>query len=102
MHKFFMQGFVANILNPKIAVFYIASVPPFMVSTVQPIIMGSALAAIHGGINILWFAVIISLAKLAMKWLLHPRAGLVIDGIAGAVLTVFGVLITIEVLPKLF
>lgn len=102
MGRFFTQGFVANILNPKIAVFYIATVPPFMVHTVPPIIMGSALAAIHGGINILWFALIISLAKLAMKWLLHPRAGLVIDGIAGTVLTIFGILITIEVLPKLF
>ena len=99
--KDFLAGFIANILNPKIAVFYIASVPPFMVTSVQPFIMGSLLALIHGGINVLWFTLIISLASLAMKWLLHPRATLVIDGIAGSVLLVFGVLILVEAVHKL-
>lgn len=99
--KDFLAGFIANILNPKIAVFYIASVPPFMVASVHPFIMGSLLALIHGGINVLWFILIISLAALAMKWLLHPRATLVIDGIAGAVLLVFGVLILVEAAHKL-
>lgn len=99
--KDFLAGFIANILNPKIAVFYIASVPPFMVASVQPFIMGSLLALIHGGINVLWFTLIISLASLAMKWLLHPRATLVIDGIAGSVLLVFGVLILVEAVHKL-
>lgn len=100
IRKDFLAGFIANILNPKIAVFYIASVPPFMVSSVSPVLMGSLLAVIHGGINVAWFAVIISLATLAMKWLLHPRAALVIDGVAGAVLLVFGVLILVEAVPK--
>lgn len=99
--KDFLAGFIANILNPKIAVFYIASVPPFMVASVQPFIMGSLLALIHGGINVLWFTLIISLASLAMKWLLHPRATLAIDGIAGSVLLVFGVLILVEAAHKL-
>ncbi|WP_421083713.1 LysE family translocator [Rothia nasimurium] len=99
--KDFLAGFIANILNPKIAVFYIASVPPFMVASVHPFIMGSLLALIHGGINVLWFTLIISLAALAMKWLLHPRATLIIDGIAGAVLLVFGVLILVEAAHKL-
>ncbi|MGV3149371.1 LysE family translocator [Rothia sp. 11273D007AR] len=99
--KDFLAGFIANILNPKIAVFYIASVPPFMVASVQTFIMGSLLALIHGGINVLWFTLIISLASLAMKWLLHPRATLVIDGIAGSVLLVFGVLILVEAAHKL-
>ncbi|MBF0809042.1 LysE family transporter [Rothia nasimurium] len=101
MGKDFLAGFIANILNPKIAVFYIASVPPFMVASVHPFIMGSLLALIHGGINVLWFTLIISLASLAMKWLLHPRATLVIDGIAGSVLLVFGVLILVEAAHKL-
>lgn len=101
VRKDFLAGFIANILNPKIAVFYIASVPPFMVATVPPLVMGSLLAVIHGGINVLWFALIISLASLAMKWLLHPRATLVIDGVAGLVLLVFGVLILVEAAHKL-
>lgn len=99
--KDFLAGFIANILNPKIAVFYIASVPPFMVASVQPFLMGTLLAAIHGGINVLWFTLIISLAALAMRWLLHPRATLVIDGIAGTVLFIFGVLILVEAAHKL-
>lgn len=63
--------------------------------------MGTGLALVHGGINVLWFAVIISLARFAMKWLLHPRATLIIDGITGTVLTMFGLIIVFEALHKL-
>lgn len=97
----FLSGFIANILNPKIAVFYLATVPPFMVDSVPPLLMGTGLALVHGGINVLWFAVIISLARFAMKWLLHPRATLIIDGITGTVLTMFGLIIVFEALHKL-
>lgn len=102
IYKSFMQGFVANILNPKIAVFYIATVPPFMIPTVPPLLMGTYLAVIHGGINVLWFVLIISLASLAMKWLLHPRASLIIDAVTGTVLTLFGISIIWELAHKLF
>lgn len=99
--KSFRTGFVANILNPKIAIFYIASVPPFMVDTVPSFLMGTYLALIHGGINILWFTLIISLAALAKKWLAYPRATLVLDGMAGAVFTCFGISILFEMALKL-
>lgn len=97
----FLSGFIANILNPKIAVFYIATVPSFMVSSVPPLLMGSGLALVHGGINVLWFALIISLARFAMKWLLHPRATVIIDGVTGTVLMIFGAVIVAEALTKL-
>lgn len=97
----FFSGFIANILNPKIAVFYIATVPPFMVSSVPPLLMGSMLALVHGAINVLWFALIISLARFAMKWLLHPRASLIIDGITGTVLVIFGITIAAEAIAKI-
>lgn len=100
-YRDFIAGFIANILNPKIAVFYIATVPPFMVSTVPPLLMGTYLALIHGGINVAWFVVIVSLASLAMKWLLHPRATLVIDGVAGTVLLIFGITILVEAAHKI-
>lgn len=96
IYRDFLAGFIANILNPKIAVFYIATVPPFMVATVPPLLMGTYLALIHGGINVAWFAVIVTLASLSMKWLLHPRATLVIDGVAGTVLVIFGATILWE------
>lgn len=99
--KSFRTGFVANILNPKIAIFYIASVPPFMVDSVPSFLMGSYLALIHGGINVLWFTLIIVLVALAKKWLAHPRATLVLDGVAGAVFTCFGISILGEMTMKL-
>lgn len=67
-----------------------------MVATVPPLLMGTYLALIHGGINVAWFAVIVALASLSMKWLLHPRATLVIDGVAGTVLVIFGATILWE------
>lgn len=64
-----------------------------MVDSVPSLLMGTYLALIHGGINVLWFALIISLAALAQGWLAHPRASLIIDGIAGSVLLFFGITI---------
>lgn len=98
LRQSFLSGFIANILNPKIAVFYIATVPAFMVSHVPPLLMGSLLALVHGTINTAWFSLIILLARFAMRWLLHPRASLITDGITGTVLVIFGLTIAVEAL----
>lgn len=82
----FANGLGTNLLNPKIGVFYIATIPQFIGGSGSPLAMGVLLAAVHALITVLWFAVLITGASAARRWLANARALRIIDRIAGAVL----------------
>lgn len=64
--KAFAEGFLTNLLNPKVAMFYVAAFPQFIPhGSVSPL-AAFVLVAVHAGLNIIWFGSIILLyAKLA-------------------------------------
>lgn len=70
----FNKGFVTNLLNPKIGVFYIALLPNYLTDGVTPIWNGLALGLIHATESLLWFAFLILLANSASSWLTNPTA----------------------------
>ena len=54
----FLQGLVTNILNPKVALFYVAFLPQF-ISRSDPVVAKTfLLVGIHYGISALWLSVI--------------------------------------------
>lgn len=85
----FAVGTGTNVLNPKIGVFYIATIPQFIPQGTQPLAMGLLLAAVHAVLSLAWFAVIITAASMARRRLADPRAVRVIDRVAGVVLVGF-------------
>jgi threonine/homoserine/homoserine lactone efflux protein len=86
----FLTGTWTNLLNPKIGVFYIATIPQFTPDESSPLGMGLLLSAIHAAMSLLWFASIIIGANYARRWLTHPRALRIIDRVVGTVLIGFG------------
>ena len=96
MRRSFLTGTWTNLLNPKIGVFYIATIPQFIPAGASPLGMGLLLAAIHALMSLAWFAVIIFGASYARRWLAHARALRIIDRIAGAVLIGFGAKLALE------
>lgn len=86
----FGTGVWTNLLNPKIGVFYIATIPQFIPPGAPPLGMGLLLAAIHALMSLSWFVVIIVGANYARRWLARDRALRTIDRIAGTVLIGFG------------
>ena len=84
------QGLLTNLLNPKIGVFYVALLPQFVPAGSDPLAVGLLLAAVHGAISLLWFALLIVLAEALGRWLRRPRTIRVIDGVTGAALIGFG------------
>jgi threonine/homoserine/homoserine lactone efflux protein len=47
-------GLVTNLLNPKVGVFYLATIPQFMASGVPPLAMGLLLASVHVACGMIW------------------------------------------------
>ena len=83
-------GLVTNLLNPKIGVFYVAVVPPFVPAGSDPLLAGLLLAAVHGALSLLWFGLLAAVAGAAGRWLRRPGAVRAVDGVTGATLVGFG------------
>lgn len=73
----FIEGFLTNVLNPKVSMFYLAAFPQFL-SAEQSAYQAYFLISAHAFINLVWFsAMVLMLAKLKalasrasfLKWL---------------------------------
>jgi threonine/homoserine/homoserine lactone efflux protein len=89
-------GLLTNLLNPKVGVFYVALLPQFLPAGSDPLGVGLLLAGVHGGISLLWFALLIVLAGALGRWLRRPRTTRAIDGVTGATLIGFGVRLAVS------
>lgn len=89
--RLWLTGAGVNLLNPKVGVFYIATLPQFIPDGVPALPMGVLLAAVHSLEGMIWFSVIILGTGFAGRWLRNARAAKIIDRIAGVVLIGFGV-----------
>ncbi|MGC1105748.1 MAG: LysE family translocator [Candidatus Acidiferrales bacterium] len=94
--RWFARGFLTNILNPKVGVFYVTFLPQFIPAGVGVTSFSLLLASIHVAEGILWFILLISATNVFSKWLRHPRAAKMIDRVTGTVLVGFGVALALE------
>ncbi|WP_062387126.1 LysE family translocator [Demequina iriomotensis] len=84
-------GLTTNVLNPKIGVFYIATIPQFIPDGYAPLPVGLLLAAVHAALGLVWFALIILGAGYARRWLGSARGVRAVDAVAGTALVAMGV-----------
>lgn len=91
-----LTGAGTNLLNPKVGVFYIATIPQFIPSGTSPLLMGMLLAGVHCLFAMLWFTLLIFATGFASRWLKSTRSIRVIDRITGTVLVGFGLKIALE------
>mgnify|MGYP000098862166 FL=1 len=90
MGSAFWQGFLTNVLNPKVGVFYVTLLPQFVVVDVPAGPYIFALASVHVGLSVLWFFLLIGAARHLQQWLDRPRVQTVMDRITGLVFVAFG------------
>lgn len=92
----FKQGFLTNITNPKVAVFFLTFLPQFVdgtSSTFLPfLMMGLMYAALTG----LWFVFYVYLLDKISAFMKKPTTKAVIEGLTGAVLIGFGIKLALE------
>ena len=95
-NRYYRQGLLTNLLNPKVAVFYLAFLPQF-IQPDDPVIAKSVLlAGIHMLQGLLWLGTISLLIAYLRDWLLRDRVRRVLEGFAGTVLVVLGVRLALE------
>jgi RhtB (resistance to homoserine/threonine) family protein len=84
------EGFLTNVLNPKVAVFYLAFLPQFVGSGDPVLPTFLALAAIHAALGLVWLSLLASLLERAREWFGRPAVRRALDGVSGAVLVALG------------
>lgn len=83
-------GAGTNLLNPKVGIFYIATIPQFLPEGATPLLMGAMLAGVHSLLSMAWFAALIIGGGFARRWLSNPKSLAVVDRLTGLVLVGFG------------
>ena len=91
-----LDGLAVNLLNPKVGVFYLATIPQFVPADASPLAMGLLLAALHGVLAALWLTGLITATGLARRWLSSARALRVVDRVTGVVLIGLGVRVALQ------
>ncbi|WP_445153956.1 LysE family translocator [Arthrobacter sp. Hor0625] len=91
-----LTGAGTNLLNPKVGVFYIATIPQFIPAGTPPLLMGVLLAGVHCLFSMVWFTLLIFATGFASRWLKNARSIRVIDRITGTVLVGFGLKLALE------
>jgi threonine/homoserine/homoserine lactone efflux protein len=85
------RGLLTNLLNPKVGVFYLATIPQFMAAGVSHLAMGVILALVHDVIGLVWFTAIIVLAGRARRLFSGVGFTRVVDRLTGTVLVGLGI-----------
>ena len=85
------RGFLTNMLNPKVGVFYVSFLPQFIPQGADVMASTVLLAAIHATLGILWFIVLIAATR-PLAGLLQRGSVLVwLDRLTGGIFVAFGV-----------
>jgi RhtB (resistance to homoserine/threonine) family protein len=92
----FMEGFLTNVLNPKVAVFYLALLPQFIGPTDPVFTKSLLLAAIHYVQGIVWLVGLSVLLDRARRFILKPVVRRWLDGLCGMVLVGLGLRLAVE------
>lgn len=89
-------GFVTNLLNPKVGVFYISLLPQFLPTGPSATSWGVLLVAIHLAVTFVWYPAVIALAARARGLLLRERVRCWMERVTAAVLIGVGLRLATE------
>lgn len=95
----FLRGFLTNILNPKVGVFYVSFLPQFVPHGVEvaPFIM--ILGVTHALIGLAWLAFLAGATRAIAGWLSRPAVLKVLDRVTGVVFIAFGARLALQARP---
>jgi threonine/homoserine/homoserine lactone efflux protein len=87
----YVEGLFTNLLNPKVAVFYLAFLPQF-IGPGDPVLAKSILlASIHGIEGLVWLSLVTLFVARLRPVLARPRVQRALESVTGLVFIGFGV-----------
>jgi threonine/homoserine/homoserine lactone efflux protein len=90
------RGFLNNLLNPKIGVFYVSFLPQFVPAHAAAAPFIFLLATIHAALGVIWFAALIAATSPIRRWLTRRAVVRWIDRVTGAVFIAFGLRLALD------
>jgi len=90
IHTAFAEGFLTNILNPKVSMFYLAAFPQFL-SHSDNAFNAYLLVSLHALTNLVWFSLLIVLLAKLKKMGSSPSFQTWLHSITGTVFLSFGI-----------
>ena len=92
----FTEGLLTNVLNPKVAIFYLAFLPQFIGSGDPVLAKSMALAGIHAALGLVWLSLVTVFLGRMRAFLTRPRVRRAVEATTGAVLIAFGARLAME------
>lgn len=86
----FSRGFLTNLLNPKVGVFYMSFLPQFVPAGASVAGHTFMLAGIHVALSWAWFGGLIAATAPLHDWLRRPVAVRTLDRLTGGIFVAFG------------
>jgi threonine/homoserine/homoserine lactone efflux protein len=90
-HAALRRGFLTNMLNPKVGVFYVTFLPQFIPTGANVAAYSFLLAFIHVVLGMLWFAALIAATAPMGRVLSRARVVRTLDRLCGGIFIAFGV-----------
>jgi threonine/homoserine/homoserine lactone efflux protein len=90
------RGFLTNLLNPKVGVFYVSFLPQFLPQGAPAAPFIFLLAVLHGVMGLLWFAALIAATRPIAGALQRAPVVRWLDRLTGGVFLAFGVRLALE------
>jgi threonine/homoserine/homoserine lactone efflux protein len=94
--NWWLRGFLTNLLNPKVGVFYVSFLPQFVPVHIAAAPFMFALAAIHGVLGVIWFAALIAATTPLKRWLQRQAVVRWLDRITGGVFIGFSLRLALD------
>ncbi|MDM5375430.1 LysE family translocator [Bacillus cereus] len=92
----FRQGFLTNLLNPKVAVFFLTFLPQFLNPNHNTFIQLLVMGLTYLVLTAIWFAFYIFLIDKISAFMKKPKTQRYIQGLTGVVLIGFGIKLAFE------
>lgn len=93
---YFANGFLTNILNPKVSLFYLAFLPQFIRPGDSVLLRSGILGSIHLVFSLAWLVTVAVLVKRLRDTLTRPSTRRLMDWLTGSLLVGLGIRLAIE------
>jgi RhtB (resistance to homoserine/threonine) family protein len=92
----FKQGFLTNLLNPKVAVFFLTFLPQFVETDRNTFIPFLIMGITYAVLTAVWFIFYVFLLNKISSFMKKPKTQKIIEGITGTILIGFGIKLALE------
>ncbi|WP_035286625.1 LysE family translocator [Brevibacillus massiliensis] len=95
----FRQGFLTDLLNPKVAVFFLTFLPQFLKLGSDPLWPFLIMGMTYTALTVIWLFLYVYLIDYFSRWMKQPSTQRAIQKITGLVLVAFGIKLALEHRP---